>query len=1059
MVEVPEVSEPVINVKLAEILSELGIDARSERVRGRRRPDIRCFYRGLIIGVEASYDRSDAERDAETRVEQGLVDIAIALHIKEKFRDVPEPELKELIKRSRFAAKVLVSREIKGALIQFIEKEISKKAEPATEWFEDVDIPTLKLIIESSAEFLLREEEVVKHLEEVKKKVSDFVSTLAGLDTRRDIRRGVYEILYRLYGLTIAETEDPEIAFGHAALSILLSTTFYEHIRSRHPNLLPLTDYVAKYGAIEGLRNALSDLLKIDYRVVVETTLNILRLLPPAMNLRVKDLVDLGVRLASNRSLLRRDFAGRLYHEITGDIALRKGFATFYTEVPAAYLLASLAVQSLLDLDTKNLLELAKEEARKIIDRIASLRVGDLACGSGTLLTASYSALMRIATTLKYYHDLEDVDLEALGGTLIENGIYGIDALRYASQITAINLALINPGTIARENVFTIYLGYIPEKNQAWLGSLELLNNTERVGGLLAWIEGGLRGVAERVGVEGTEGAFSIPRKFDMIIMNPPFTRPTYRGKEKMPEEKRAFFGFITDKIVREELRSRYSEVLERVSEELKRIAKISATNELSDLPSEIRELIESEEDEKLSQYLKIGLAGEALPFLYLAYKYIDNSGVIAFVLPRAVLAGVSWFLARVLLASKFHLKYVVVSADPQNGYNFSEGTSLSEALIVAKRVDKHEPREETVFVILTRKPKTMLEGIMLAEEVKRAVREGKLCASIGRGGASCIIRRVRRDELLKFLDNWSRFVAILDPVLHENITELYEHGEIRLGEISVRIPIIKLRNILKTIYVERKRGKKRVEVPVKSIGIDAHQFYELYIEAQHSPYPVFLGTEEEHRLTMRCKPNAYILFKSEDVKDRAISTFNAYAGRVLVPGVNIWWDTSHVIVMYCDQRILSNTHYAIRLNVREELEQYAEKALTLWFNTTWGLLTILVNREETRGRWAQIKMGQWLLMPVLNVSRLDPITLNKLAEIFDRYADKHLRRIPEQFDPRNPDPVRLSVDIEFLKVFNPKLDNDMLRRALLDLYRHVHESLRLWIGREDDESQSILRI
>jgi hypothetical protein len=166
--------------------------------------------------------------------------------------------------------------------------------------------------------------------------------------------------------------------------------------------------------------------------------------------------------------LLRRDFAGRLYHEITGNIAIRKGFATFCTEIPAAYLLAHLAAQALLGLGARPLTSLALEEVRKIIEKIRSVKVGDFACGSGTLLAASYSALMHIATLLKYHYNLEDVDLEQLGRELIENGVYGIDALRYASQITAVNLALISPGTITKENVYTIYLGYIPEKKQAW---------------------------------------------------------------------------------------------------------------------------------------------------------------------------------------------------------------------------------------------------------------------------------------------------------------------------------------------------------------------------------------------------------------------------------------------------------------------------------------------------------------------------------------------------------------------------------------------------------------
>ncbi|WP_054850611.1 hypothetical protein [Vulcanisaeta sp. JCM 14467] len=537
----PEVHEEVINVKLANILSrELGIDARAERIHGRRRPDIRCYYRGFIIGIEASYSASDAEEDARGRIEQGLTDISVALWIKERFKDIPESQLYDAIKRPRFDVKVFVPSEIKGTLIPFIESKISKKAEPVTEWFKDVDIPTLKLIIESSIDFLVREEEIKRNLEFIEEKINDFTESLKALDNKGIIRRRIYDILYRLYGLSVAKAENPDVAFGHAALSILLSSTFYEHVRSMNPELRSLSNYIRQHGGINGLRRALEDLLKVDYKVVIETTLNILDALPQDIDLRVKDLIELGAEIAAKRSLLRKDFAGRVYHRITGDIAVRKGFATFYTEVPAAYLLASLAVQFLLNLDMKDPLTLSRDEAHNLINRIRSVKIGDFACGSGTLLTASYSALMRLIALLKYYYDV-DVDLNNVGKELIENGIYGIDALKYASQITAINLALIGPEVISRENVFTIYLGLIPGKQQAWFGSLELLNNGKRVGGILAYIEGGLKGSVERVNVEGVEGVFSLPEKFDLIIMNPPFTRPT--GRTERFGERRGLFG------------------------------------------------------------------------------------------------------------------------------------------------------------------------------------------------------------------------------------------------------------------------------------------------------------------------------------------------------------------------------------------------------------------------------------------------------------------------------------------------------------------------------------
>jgi hypothetical protein len=1042
---VSEVHEDVVNVKLAEILSrDFGIDARAERVSGRRRPDIRCYYRGLIIGIEASYDKRDAEQDAEERIKQGLADIALALWIKQRFKDIAEAELTKAIRNSKFSVKVFVPLDIRGTVLQFLEKKIAKSVEHTSGWFEDVELPTIKIIVENSTSFMIREEEIQELIKEMKDKFSEFINSLEALDEKGVIREKLYENLYKLYGLSIAEAKEPDVAFGHAALSILLSTVFYEHIRDVYPALKGVKEYAESYGAIEGLKNALENLLKIDYRAAVELTIEILKTLPPAISQRVRDLLDFAIRIASNKSLLRRDFAGRIYHEITGDIALKKGFATFYTEVPAAYLLTTLAISTLLGLDEKSPQNLKYEEARKIIDRISSVKIGDFACGSGTLLTASYTALMHNATMLKFYYNLEDVDLEDISRKLIEEGIYGIDALRYASQITAINLALLGPSTIKKENVYTIYLGYIPEKKQAWLGSLELLNNSTKVGGLLAYIEAGLKDVAEGVTVEGSGGEFSIPTHLNLLIMNPPFTRPTYRG-EKPPEVERAFFGFIADKRIREVLSKRYKEELQKISDELSKIALQAINCELRDAPNEIRSSIMGNGDVKLRQYLNIGLAGEALPFLYLAYKYVSDGDVIAFVLPRAVLAGISWFLARTLLASKFHLKYIIVSSDPRNGYNFSEGADLSETMLIAKRTDEHNPSEETVFVILTKKPKTALEGLLTANSILDAKKKEML--QFSQEGVEFIMKIADRKTLIRHLDNWNRFVAIPEPTLSDYVFKLFTEGRITLGEIEISIPLTKLGNILKTVQVERKRGQKSVKENTKSIGIDAHQFYEFYTRVSTSPYPALIGTGEEFRRTIKIKPNAYITPKKESLRDKAINTFETYSGRILVPGVNVWWDTSHVIVLYSDQQLLSNTHYAIKLNVNPSIESYAEKAVVLWFNTTWGLLTLLVNREETRGRWAQVKMGQWILMPVLDVNSLSPTTLIKLAEVFDKYAEKPPKRIPEQFNPSNPDSVRLAIDKDFIKAFNPSIDDGILEKRLMELYNYVNTTFKLWIG------------
>jgi hypothetical protein len=398
---------------------------------------------------------------------------------------------------------------------------------------------------------------------------------------------------------------------------------------------------------------------------------------------------------------------------------------------------------------------------------------------------------------------------------------------------------------------------------------------------------------------------------------------------------------------------------------------------------------------------------------------------VIAFVLPRNLLAGASWFLARTLLASKFHVRYIIVSSDPGRGYNFSEGTSLSEVLLVARRVSRHEENEETVFVNLLRKPATALEALMLAEEIMRRAHPSGHPSLVEVGQSRALVYRVRRRQLLEHVDNWNRFVALPDLELLDSVLGLLDEG--RLPYVDARIPTTWLQGL------------------VSELGVDRHQFSDHFSPVRTAtPYPIVYTGEEEVRYTMLVRPNAY----AHPRTSRAGEIFRKYGGRVLVPD-RIWWDTAHALVLYSREPVLSNMFYSVRLKVGEHVREYAEKALTLWLNTTWGLLTVLVNREETRGRWTELKMSHWRLLKVLDVASLDAATLRRLAEVFDRYAEETPRRIPGQFNPENPDPVRLGIDRDFVKAVDPSVDGRKLEEGLLELYRHVGTAFKLWIERD----------
>jgi hypothetical protein len=170
--------------------------------------------------------------------------------------------------------------------------------------------------------------------------------------------------------------------------------------------------------------------------------------------------------------------------------------------------------------------------------------------------------------------------------------------------------------------------------------------------------------------------------------MNPPFTRATGRGGR----EHGGLFGFLVDEKVRTSVLYDYNKAREKVDKDLLLISQKYL------------------EDFKDGTFKGIRHAGEGLVFIYLAYLRLNDGGRIAFVLPKSVLSGASWFLIRTLFLEKFHVEYVVVSYDKENGYNFSQSTNYSEVLVVARKSKGSSNNQSTKFIMMLMKPKTFFD-------------------------------------------------------------------------------------------------------------------------------------------------------------------------------------------------------------------------------------------------------------------------------------------------------------------------------------------------------------
>jgi len=971
--------ESRLNIGLSELLNQMGVVSHSEYI-GNGRKDVIIYHQGLAIVLEGSYDKQDAENDAKRRIEQLACDVAVAVHYPRSFaQELTEGEIRTRLKESRLPVRVIVPEDISGTLLRRLhDKDVVAK--PVEGWYE-LDVNLLGTLIQEIAQFIINEEMVGEAEAEVAGVVEMFVSHLALHKESETIAINLDRALYKLYGFSIGEPREiKEAIFAQATLAVLLGGVYYESIRYAH-GLDPLESFAGGGNAQRALEKATRAILKINYEPIFELVEDILKVLPAMARLFSK-LVNLATAIASKRTLLRRDLAGKVYHQVVGDWALRKGLATFFTQVPAAYLLLHLAKPAL-------------------------CRLADFACGSGTLLVAAYSATsaQHRLWLLKSGLDKHPADIERDFHNEFMKSCHAFDVLGYASQITALNLALHSPETpiTGSSPTYTMPLGYREEDSTVSLGSLEFARTDMKLDQIFPQVI--KRGVAK----EERDAVIDLLRlkPFDLIVMNPPFSRTTGRGGRSGG----GLFGFMADRAVRQRVLDDYATVRNDVKAKLNS----KAREFLKETPLEA--LVR---DDDLRAYRDIWQAGEGLLFLYLADMKMAWEGKLCIVLPKGLLSGVSWFLARVLLASNYHIEHVIVSYEA-NRYNFSESTSLSECMVVARRRVEEKAEEETRFVILLKKPRTSMEAIALANRIHTS--DGEYVEA---GQAKAFSIGVKRKELVENMDNWGRFVFLPDVRILREMESLLA-GKLRVGREAITIPLARLTELIQSIGPDRHRFMDTFEVVDSGLRASGRV---------PGSFRMLKGGEEAQRRTMGTRPNAYVL----PIIPRGSAIFQEVGGTLLIPD-RIRINTAHVISMVCDEKVISNIFYAVRL--KDETAQKV-KALCLWLNTTWGILTVLASREETHGAFIGLKMSHWRLLPVLNVHSLGSKKLRQLADLFDEFKDVRLSRIPEQYGSRGKvDKRRLELDMSFLRIMGmePK------ENELLALYGEIAQSLVQWVG------------
>ncbi len=247
-----------------------------------------------------------------------------------------------------------------------------------------------------------------------------------------------------------------------------------------------------------------NSMLTTDYPFIVEPFLHILAMFESMEDITVRIRYALARYIYAIQVLrpehVREELFGRIYQE-TLPPETRKNLGAFFTNPVAARILAYLAIDKWDD------------------------KVLDPACGSGTLLASAYEAKMEKALA-------QGIDRRKAHELFIKEHIMGIDIMQFATRLASINLTLQNVETPTEP---AILWGDGIEK---MIAAVRSTNDPPQGTTLYDFILEQDREKYLR---------YMLPKEgFDVVIMNPPFTR-----RERIPESERKRLSKMLGDIVK----------------------------------------------------------------------------------------------------------------------------------------------------------------------------------------------------------------------------------------------------------------------------------------------------------------------------------------------------------------------------------------------------------------------------------------------------------------------------------------------------------------------------
>jgi len=682
--------------------------------------------------------------------------------------------------------------------------------------------------------------------------------------------------------------------------------------------------------------------------------------LPESANETVKRVIMAVKALAPEK--IGHDVLGKVFHGLI-PFNIRKAVAAFYTNNEAAEILAQLAID--------------KPDAKVI----------DLAVGSGTLLVAAYRRKKELLQKSKGAFELPEDHKRFL-----EQDLTGVDIMPFAAHLAVMHLSLqallsetekvrvavwdsteLKPGL----NIPAIQSELKVAYKRPTLDTFKERAVTPRK----AYIKKGA------ITLEGVGGERIPLEQADILIMNPPFTR-----QQRIPRKYKQVF-----------------------------------TKRFSDL----------------SQYLH-GQMGYHGYFILLAHRFLKSEGRLALVLPASVLNADGFLKIRELLTSSYHIEHIITTWQRSA---FSEGAQFREILLVAKKKE-HGSSDGDVCAVseLKRLPQTLEQAKEFANKITKIVKRN------GQGlvyeDKTMQVTLFTMEQLKNSVDNLFKFIAFADKelvktwelILSKSDDRLVEFGEYieqygvgpkegaALGQILKgggigalyihRSPSKMLKKIDMWLLKDMKNNEVTVEhkllgkiftIPLKVLRPAMRRFsgvgsFDVSTRADYIVADIFSDAKE------------FLSFSfGKDVDVSFLESWKKYLDKLLgnllfANHVNISAPKTSNLAYYSSvPTLVPRSMWSIKI------PDISAKILTLWLNSTFNLLQILLQRRETEGAYIWFVASAIRKFRVPNLDKLPKEGISTLIKTFDKYRNEEFPSLLEQL--RNRFAARVIIDKTLLKV------------------------------------------